>query len=89
MQIKFNKYFVTNGVTKSRVHYSLDNRIDGKRCITIYAKDYDRSLSKIFDNYINDTDSQTDYFDKGRINLFENNPLYKIARERVEMFKQK
>lgn len=48
--IKFNKHNVTDTETKikARVLYSLDNRIDGRKCVTIYAKDYDRSLGKIF-----------------------------------------
>jgi len=82
--IKFNKYCVTNGTVKARVHYSLDNRTNGQECVTIYAKDYGRALSQIFkDEYINDTDSMTDYFDKGRVNLFSDHPLYPKARERA------
>ena len=89
MTIKFNKYNVTNGEIKARVHYSLDNRIDGRKCVTLYAKDYDRSLGEIFkDIYVNDTDSMTDYFDKGRVALFEAHPLYSIARKKVEEFKK-
>ena len=54
--IKFNKHNVTDTETKikARVLYSLDNRIDGRKCVTIYAKDYDRSLGKIFNEYEND-----------------------------------
>jgi hypothetical protein len=83
--IKFQKYYVTNGDAKARVFYSLDNRIDGRRCVTLYAKDYDRSLGKIFaDDYKNDTDSMTDYFDQGRVVLFETSPYYPAARARAE-----
>ena len=83
--IKFNKYNVTNGKVKARIRYSLDNRIDGRKCVTLYAKDYDRSLGKIFVNeYKNDTESREDYFEKGRVNLFESHPLYRIARQRAE-----
>ena len=84
--IKFNKHNVTDTETKikARVLYSLDNRIDGRKCVTIYAKDYDRSLGKIFNEYENDTDTMTDYFDAGRVILFEDHPLYKQARERAE-----
>jgi hypothetical protein len=82
--IKFNKYNVTNGKVKARVHYSIGNRLDGRNCVTIYAKDYDRALGEIFaDIYKNDTDLMTDYFDKGRVNLFENHPLYIAARKRA------
>jgi cell fate regulator YaaT (PSP1 superfamily) len=84
--IKFNKHNVTDTETKTkaRVLYSLDNRVDGRKCVTIYAKDYDRSLGKIFNEYENDTDTMTDYFDEGRVILFEDHPLYKQARERAE-----
>lgn len=80
--IKFNKYHVTNGQIKSRVSYSIGNRIDGKVCVTLYAKDYDRSLGKIFNaEYKNDTDSMTDYFDQGNVVLFAEHPLYEKALE--------
>ena len=84
--IKFNKHNVTDTETKikARVLYSLDNRVDGRKCVTIYAKDYDRSLGKIFNEYENDTDTMTDYFDAGRVILFEDHPLYKQARGRAE-----
>ena len=85
--IKFNKYCIVNTVTKAkaRVNYSLDNRIDGRKCVTIYAKDYDRKLGVIFqEEYKNDTDTMTDYFDKGKVVLFQDHPFYDVARERVE-----
>jgi hypothetical protein len=84
--IKFNKYNVTDTETKvkARVHYSVDNRIDGRKCVTIYAKDYDRKLGEIFAEYRNETDTQTDYFDKGHVDLFEDHPLYNAARARAE-----
>lgn len=89
--IKFNKYNVTNTATKdkARVHYSLDGRIDGRKCVTLYAKNYDRNLGKILPNqYINETDSMTDYFEKGRVVLFEDHPLYADARKRAEAILQ-
>ena len=86
--MKFRKYFVANGDIKARVHYSLDNRIDERKCVTIYAKDYCDSLGELFAEYINNTDSQTDYFDKGHVNLFEDHPLYQEARKAVEYYKR-
>ena len=80
--IKFNKYHVTNGIVKARVFYSISNRIDKRECVTIYARDYDRSLGKIFrDEYKNETDTMTDYFDSGNVTLFSDHPLYPIALE--------
>ena len=86
MTIKFNKFNVTDTDTKkkARVHYSVDNRIDGRKCVTIYAKDYDNCLDKLFGSvYINETDSMTDYFEKGRVVLFEGHALYESARIRA------
>lgn len=83
--IKFNKFHVTNGVIKARVGYHLDNRTDQRKCVTMYAKDYSRELGQLFaDNYQNNTDSMTDYFEKGRVVLFEDHPLYAQARARAE-----
>ena len=83
--IKFNKYYVTDGKVKARVSYHLDNRGDQRKCVTLYAKDYDRSLGKVFSNvYENDSDSMSDYFDKGRVVIFENHPCYLAARARAE-----
>jgi hypothetical protein len=76
--IKFNKYNVTNGTEKARVHYMINNRIDGRECVTIYAKGYDDSLSFI-DGVINNTDTMTDYFEKDRVYIFKGNPLYESA----------
>lgn len=87
--IKFNRFHVTNGTIKARIHYALDNRTDGRQCVTMYARDYTDALGIIFhdDTYVNDTDFQTDYFDKGRVVLFEGNPLYAAARVRAEQLK--
>ena len=84
--IRFNRYYVTNGTTKARVHYALDNRTDGRRCVTLYAKDYSDALDVVLGDalYVNDTDFQTDYFDKGRAVIFEGHQLYLPARARAE-----
>jgi hypothetical protein len=90
--IKFNQFAVTDGTTKARVHYSLDNRTDKRACVTIYARDYGHTLGSMFSDdtdYSNDTDFQTDYFDKGRVVLFEGHPLYTVARARVLAFQAK
>lgn len=88
VMVKFNKFNVTNGTTKARVHYALDNRVDGRKCVTLYAKDYTDALGVVLAGaYVNDSDMMTDYFDKGRAVLFENHPLYQAARERAESLK--
>ena len=82
--VKFNKHNVTNTSTKAkaRIFYSLDNRTDGRKCASLYAKDYGHALRDVIpDVYRNDTDTMTDYFDQGRVVLFENHPLYTEARK--------
>tara|TARA_R110002020_G_scaffold33556_6_gene102182 strand:- start:1755 stop:2027 length:273 start_codon:yes stop_codon:yes gene_type:complete len=88
IKLKFNKHNVRTVETKetSRVFYSLDNRYDGRPCVTLYAKDYKHSLAKQFPvSYENDTDTMTDYFDEGSVTLFEDHPHYKAARARAEL----
>lgn len=83
--VKFQKHYVTDGQTKARVFYSLDNRIDGRKVVTLYAKDYGHALGSMFgDDYENRTDTMTDYFDKGTVRLFESSPHYAAARARAE-----
>ena len=83
--VRFNKHHVTDGVNKARCFYSLDNRTDQRPCVTIYAKDFNSGLGRMFANdYKNDTDSQTDYFDEGRVVLFEDHAQYAAARTRAE-----
>lgn len=86
--IKFNKYHVVDTETKikAKVSYSIDNRIDGRNCVTLYAKDYTRNLGKIFAEYVNDTDTMTDYFDQGKVVLFDDHPLYFQARNKARLY---
>jgi hypothetical protein len=88
--IKFNQHHVTDGTTKARVLYSLDNRVDGRKCVTIYAKDYSDALWRVLpEGYENGTDIMTDYFEQGKVVLFENHPHYAAARARAEANKAK
>lgn len=83
--VKFNRYNVTNGTLKARVHYALDNRIDGRKVVTIYSRDYSNALGQIISSgYENDTDMMVDHFDKGKVRLFADHPLYAAARARAE-----
>ena len=87
MTIKFNRYHVTNGIEKARVFYSLDNRTDGRKCVTLYARDYDLALGRVLGNaYRNETDPTSDYIDAGKAVLFEDHPLYETARARAISF---
>ena len=70
MTIKFQKHFVIDGTTKARVNHSVDNRYDHRVCVTLYAKSFDDgdALGKLFAaDYRNETDLQSDYFDKGSV----------------------
>ena len=85
--IKFNLYNVTNTTTKqkAKVYYSLDGRIDGRKCVTIRAKGYGNELGQFFKGQVsNNTDMMTDYFDKDTVRLFETDKLYKAARATAE-----
>ena len=86
--IKLMKFYVTDGVTKARVHYSHGQIHDGngglKDCVTLYAQDYDSRLGKVFtDTYENDSDMMTDYFDKGHVRIFPGNDLWDAALARA------
>ena len=85
MTIKFNKYNVTNGTTKARVHYSRCTLIDGRECVTLYAKDYGDKLADVMGTefYQNDTDMMTDYFDKGRVRIYRDSPYFAAAAARA------
>lgn len=84
--IELQAYAVKKGKLKARVHYSAHTDTKGRKCVTIYSKDYDRTLGEIFSaGYQNDTDSQTDYFDKGRVNIYEGHPMYEGAMDRAKM----
>ena len=83
--VKFRKFYVTDGTVKAKIYYSLDNRGDHKKCVTLYEKGYDRNLRIIFPNiHQDDTEYMSDYFDEGRVVIFENNPLYTEVRPFVE-----
>ena len=78
MNIKFNKFNITNDKIKARVHYSLGKIIsDSRDCITIYSKDYNNSLQEIFKEARNDSDGMIDYFEKSKVRIFSDNPVYK------------
>ena len=84
--IRLMKHYVTDGQIKARVWYSRATLINGRDCVTIYAKDYTRELGAIFaqdPNYQNDTDIMTDYFDKGRVRIYADNPLWEQACARA------
>ncbi len=83
--IKFQKYFVSNGTHKAKVWYSVDNRVDGSKAVTLYSKDYSHDLYKVFgDLYQNDTDAMTDYFERGRVVIGVDHPMHSVAYARAQ-----
>jgi len=84
-QIRFMQHYVTDGTIRARVFYSHGHLGDGTRPVTLYARDYERSLGKIFaESYENDTDLQSDYFDKGHVRIREDSALFAAALARCE-----
>ena len=85
--VKMMKFYVTNGVEKAKVFYSRATLVDGRDCVTLYAKDYDGALGRIFadqtDPYENNTDAMTDYFEKGRVRIFPDSALWNAACARA------
>ena len=88
MVIKFKKYYVTDGKIKARIHYSAFQMITtGQDCVTLYAKSHadGQALAKILsEGYENNTDTQTDYFEKGRVRILADSPLYAAALSRCK-----
>lgn len=88
--IRFMKHYVTDGVHKAKVWYSHYRRTTDQRlCVVLYAKEYMNDLHKIFaSGYTNDTDTMTDYFDKGQVTLLDDHPLYAQALVRFNANKK-
>ena len=87
--VKLMKHYVQNVETgdKCRVHYSRGEIfVDGvlTECVTIYAKGYLDKLYPVLGDVVeNDTDMMTDYFDKDRMRIFADNPLFAAAVSRA------
>ncbi len=86
--IRFMKHYVTNGVAKARVSYAaFAMNSTGAKCVTLYAKQFrdEDALVAIFAGAVEDnTDIQTDYFEKARVRVLEGDPLYTAALARAE-----
>lgn len=77
---RFLQHYVTNGTTKVKVSYSIDNRHDKRKCVTLYAADYGSPLFRLFKDVEgikveNASDSMTDYFEHDHMSIFEGHPL--------------
>ena len=88
--IRFNLFSVTNGAHKVKVWYSLDNHIDGKKCVIIYAKEFGSQLRGIFPSETeNLTEIEIDYFEKDKVRFLEDHPLYQAARTTADKLETK
>lgn len=95
--IRFQKHYVTDGQRKARVTYSEGHifaKDDGfktlRECITLYAKGYADGdvLGELFPaTYFNDSDSMTDYSEKGLVRFFPGDALYAAAKARYDALK--
>lgn len=65
-----------NGVEKCR--YTVSQLLNGKNAITIYAAEYGHFSDEVRKHFTveNDTDSMTDYFEKDRIRVYPDHPLF-------------
>lgn len=86
MTIRLMKHYVTNGEVKARVWYSRGALIDGRDCVTIYAKDYTGALGRVFagdPHFRDESDPMTDYFERGLVRVFPSSPLWDEACARA------
>jgi hypothetical protein len=76
-KVKFLKHGVRSLAT-GKLHpcwYSHVTLIDGKTCVTLYAKRCSQGLPAEL-KPINDSDSMTDYFESDHVRFFEGSPEY-------------
>lgn len=80
--IKFLQHAVSDGKVKIKVWYSTFS----DDSVSIMADEYGANLGKLFPNMVkNDTDSQTDYFEKDTVRIFSTSPYYKLVLGRLKV----
>lgn len=92
-----NIRFFSNGIRINgarelcKVFYSVDNRCDGKECVTIYERsdNYHQRIPSDLFCIENDTDIMTDYFDNDSAEVFPDHPLYPFIRAAALQMKLK
>lgn len=81
-KIKFQKHHLVVDGKKHPVSYWAD---DTRKVVTIYDREYGSALFHVFpDLYRNESDSQTDYFEHGRVVIPEGHEYYAPAKERCD-----
>lgn len=65
-----------------KVYYSLDNRHDGRECVTIYerSRNYNERIPRDLFGVENGSDCMTDYFELDHAEVFPDHPLYPFIR---------
>lgn len=74
--VKIGKHGVRFAGKYSPAWYSGSALIDGKKCVTIYAKDISKHLPRELGNVENGTDFMTDYFESDRVRFIDGTPEY-------------
>jgi hypothetical protein len=83
-EIKFQKHAIVYKGKRIRVRYSKSTLINyPEGTITIYAKEYGNQLPEEL-HPENDTDYQTDYFDKDRARITPDSQYYTEVRKFVK-----
>ena len=82
MSIKLRRYYCQrdNG-PRVRCWYSRGSLRSAPDAVTIYAKSYSDSLADVFppERVENNTELQTDYFEKDRVRILPGDPLWEDA----------
>ncbi len=83
MNIKLRRYYCQNTDTgkKVRCWYHRGSYTFAPDAVTIYAKSYADSLADVFpgERVENNTELQTDYFEKDRVRILPGDPLWEDA----------
>ncbi len=84
--IQLKRYYVTDGTIKARVRYDFTTLTNGRECVSINSKDYSDNLGKVFNfnGYENNSDGMVDYFERGHVRIYRDNPLFAAAMRMVE-----
>lgn len=76
--MKFQAHGIKTQHGVERCTYMISHLVNGEKCITVYAKSYERFSAEIksaFDIQ-NDTDSQSDYFENDRFRVYPGHALF-------------
>lgn len=74
--VKIGKHGVRFGGKYSPAWYSKTALVNGKKCVTIYAKDILKDLPRELGQVENNTEIQTDYFESDRVRFMEGTAEY-------------